>query len=109
MKNFTVGDTLYYVPNNMVRRGNPKYVTISKIGRTWLYCDGMRVDKETLVVDGRGYSSPGKCWLSQDEHEQHLLVKIAWNNFKIMVEHHHPRDVSVEDIQEATQLLFNSN
>jgi hypothetical protein len=109
MKNFTVGEALYYVTNNMIRRGNPEYVTISKVGRKWLYCDGMRIDKETLVVDGHGYSSPGKCWLSQDEYEQHCLVIKAWDNFKILINHRPPRGVSVEDIQEATRLLFHGD
>ncbi len=112
MNNFTVDESLYYVPDATVRRGDPEYVTISRVGRTWLYCisasfGGIKVDIATLAVDGGKYSSPGQCWLSQFDYEQHCLLAKSWRNFTILVKHHPTKDgVSVDDIQEATRLLF---
>ena len=106
MNEFTVGQTLYYAPES--RHDQSKYVTITKIGRAWLYCDRMRISKETLRADGNGYASPGKCWLSKESYDQYRELCKAWSDLRRKVdEQRSPRkDLSVDDIQGAIRLLF---
>ena len=108
MNEFTVGQVLYYVPDSSVRGGTPHFVTILKVGRKWLSCRRMRVDKDSLNVDGNGYASPGKCWLSKEEYEQYSALNKAWADFRRKVdEQRQPsKGLSVDDIQGVIQLLF---
>lgn len=108
MNEFTVGQVLYYVPDSSVRGGTPHFVTILKVGRKWLYFRTMRVDKDSLNVDGNGYASPGKCWLSKEEYEQYHALNKAWAYLRQKVdEQRRPsKCLSVDDIQGAIRLLF---
>lgn len=68
---FQEGQVLVFDPSD--RRREPREITIGKVGRKWIqiasdgWADG-RFDKETLVIDGRGYASPGRVWLSWDAY-----------------------------------------
>ena len=106
MNEFTVGQVLYYVPES--RYNQSKYVTITKVGRIWLSCDGMRISKETLRADGYGYASPGKCWLSKEEYDRYRELCKAWEELKSRIrDRYQPsKDLSVDDIQGVIQLLF---
>ncbi len=108
MNEFTVGQVLYYVPDSSVRGGTPHFVTILKVGRKWLYFRTMRVDKDSLNVDGNGYASPGECWLSKEEYDRYRELCKAWAELKSRIrDRYQPsKCLSVEDIQGAIRLLF---
>lgn len=76
-----VGSQLWRVPDAFGRPPKPgKSVTVVKIGRAWATLDnGERVDLRTLKVDGRGYSSPAKCYGSEAEYEQTVAINQRWN------------------------------
>ena len=62
----SVGQKLYFVSN--VRYKKNAVVEIVKIGRKYAYLDnGDRID-DRLRVDGNGYNSPGKCYLSKRQY-----------------------------------------
>lgn len=78
-----VDQTLWYVPTF---RGSPHDVQIVKIGRAWatLNRDG-RISIETLRVDGEGYTSPGRCYLSREDYEKRFTIAIACDSFKELI------------------------
>jgi hypothetical protein len=103
----SVGQKLWFVPSG--RRGDPKEVTILKIGRK--YADignGSRVDVKTLHVDGRNYSSPGTCFLSRDAHETEVATAKAWDELKQLFNRTwiRPKGVTLSQIQNARRSLF---
>lgn len=54
---YTVGQTLWWEGSRYAYT-----LTIERVGRRWLTLDnGYRVDRQTLIADGGGYVSPGRC------------------------------------------------
>jgi hypothetical protein len=104
----SVGQKLWYVPYE--RRGKPCEVVVKTIGRKWAGIDsGLdRVDMKTLIVDGAGYSSPGRCYLSRAEWEADVALEVAWGALWRDVHaasYRCPDGVTVENIQAARKLL----
>ena len=64
-----------------------------------------RIDIDTLKVDGKGYSSPGRCYLSREDYEMELQVSIDWGNFILRLPVTPPPGVTVADIQAARTIL----
>ena len=82
----TVGQRLYYVPS----RGASRWVTVTKVGRKWATCDDdsrmeFRVNLDTLVIDGGGYDSPGKCYLDEDVYRASVRRVEAWKAFYTLI------------------------
>jgi hypothetical protein len=105
---FEVGDTLwfYYDGNNGHR--DDKEVTITKVGSCWLYlCNRHRVDKKTLIADGKGYSSPGKCYLSKKDCDDELALIKEWGLLRrnIGACYNPPKDISLEIVKQAREIL----
>lgn len=104
---FTVGQKLWYVTSN--RRGESRWIVIAKIGRKWLTCEDchceIRIDAETMAADGGDYSSPGKCYLSGEEHRQELLLLSAHDNLYRKLSHRPYLGVTIEDVRAAAKLL----
>lgn len=91
------------------RRGEPCEVEILRVGRKWLELSNrQRVDRETLRADGRGYSSPGRCFQSREEYERINLRAKAWDRIRRRItERWHPHDsVDMESMLQAERLLF---
>lgn len=84
MSNIEPGQRLYYVPNR--RYGDPQWLTVTSVGRRWATCGegygAIRVDMNTLQVDGRGYSSPGRCYLSKADHDNEVRRSNAWDELR---------------------------
>lgn len=108
---FKVGDVVWFVDNDRrQRRNGPEAVTVSKAGRKWVeYHDGRRrFDRETLLVDGGKYSSPGRIWRSVAEYEAHSDLQNAWSRFRTAASSAYgpaPEGVTKEDIDQAMRLL----
>ena len=70
-----VGDKLWWgsIGNS---RGTPYEVTVTKVGRLWVYLSNdYRIDTQTLQGDGNGYSSPGCCWLSKEAYDDEVEAR----------------------------------
>ena len=110
--NLKVGDTLFHVPNHYYGREAPgAEVTITKVGRKWAHVGvgwgAGKVHIETLCVDGGGYSSPGRCYLSSGHYEAHMALDSAWRTFAERVNvHAKPSGVTeISQIERAAEIL----
>ena len=79
---FHVGQEVWVVP--IRGHGNSLHSTIEKIGRRWITLSKYkwRFDPETGLVDGNGYSSPARVYLSKDDWEATLEVTRLWDAFR---------------------------
>jgi hypothetical protein len=108
MNKFIVGQTLWFVYNNYGNRSRlNSEVTITKVGREWLtLSSGRRINKHTLEVDGKGYASPGRCYLSREIYEKRMATLKAWRDFSSSIDPRNPPDgVELESIAQAMRLL----
>lgn len=109
----TVGQTIWMVPTQRYA-GEPKFVQVVKVGRKWaeISARGYRIDKDTLVIDGAGYRSPGKCYLTKEEHDAEKKLEGAWRELRDFVDRNYarPDGVSIDNIRAALQALgFRAN
>lgn len=101
-----VGQQLWYVPNK--RPGQPYFVTVLKVGRKWAEIGHRRrISIEGLFVDGGQYSSPGRCYLSKEDHEKEVALNSAWARFMEMARYaNRPEGVRLSQIENAARSLF---
>lgn len=102
---YKVGDKLWWVSShNTSVQG---VVTVTRVGRKWLsLSNAHRVDIDSLLADGKGYSSPGRCYQSLDEYVRLTAIADAWDAFKSALGRHYrpPASVTVSDILAAANL-----
>ena len=100
------GDVLWYVPRDR-RFAKPHSVTVGKVGRVWADIGfRSRIDKTTLVADGHGYSSPGRCYWSESEWAEGVARDRAWAQLRGAFGYGPPSSgVTAEDIRTAAKLL----
>jgi hypothetical protein len=73
-----VGQILWFVPNRNYL-GKPRHVEVTKIGSKWATLEnGERIGINDLCVDGHGYGSPGRCYLSQQAYEIERETRAMW-------------------------------
>lgn len=109
MSAFTIGQELWWVPTNGRGRSEPSSVTVTKLGRRWIgLSNGHKFDIDTMRADGGQYSSPGRCYLSQAEHEREMALEFAWAELRAAIENHYrpPPGVTVSQIDNAKRALF---
>lgn len=101
-----VGQKLWWVPSQRYA-GSQREVTVEKVGRIWAQLsERSRIDKQTLIADGGEYMSPGRCYLSKAEYDEHIERVTAWNSFVYTVRYQSmPDGVTIADITEAAKLL----
>lgn len=102
-----VGDKLYFVPFHLSYM-MPRYVTVLKIGRKWAELDnGRRVDIATMTVDGKGYSSPGRCYKSEEEYTTSTKLAREWEVLRCRVSNQFgpPKGMTIEKISQIKGLL----
>ena len=103
-----VGQELWFVHRER-RSGVPHAVTVTKVGRKWASISewGIRIDIETMVADGGGLSSPGRCWLSREAWEQEEERQKAWGRLREFFNRRWsaPDGISIDAIRQATALL----
>lgn len=103
----TVGQQLYYVPSQ--RRAEPGFVTVTKVGRKWAEIGpNRRVNMETMALDGGGYSSPGTCYLSKEEHDAEVELRDTWARFRELMDGCYgvPDGIRPSQIENAARALF---
>jgi hypothetical protein len=102
--NLQVGQSLWYVPSN--RRDSERPVTVQKIGNRWAAIGySLRIDLETLRADGGNYSSPGRCYLSEQDWTATKLADKEWNDLRSKMTWNVPSGVTLENIKAARKLL----
>lgn len=100
------GMKLFWAYNDH-RRGRNETVTVTKVGRKWADLDNCpRIDVKTLIADGGKYSSPGRCYYSEDEYKNQLAINNAWYNLCKKLEFRSPpKDMTLEKMQQVEELL----
>lgn len=105
----SVGQRLWYVPSQH-RWQSASYVTVKKGGRKWAELERgfSRIALDSLYADGGQYSSPGRCYLSKEEHDQEVERQTAWSSLKrrLDAQYRCPDGVDSEDIRKVYSLLF---
>lgn len=104
------GQTIYVEWKNYCRvRENlePSPIKVLKIGRQWVHLErGYRVNKNSIYIDGAGYSSPGTIYESIEAWKETLALSEAWRDFSSMVDKFNPPEgMTVEKIKAAMDLL----
>lgn len=74
----TVGQQLWCAWNGAQNSYKDALVTITKVECDYAYFGHGRVYLGDLTIDGGVYSSPGRCYLSKEEHDAQVRVKQAW-------------------------------
>lgn len=104
----TVGQELFLVLNGSHLSGG-KPVTVTAVGRKRAEIDDgrHRINIRTLYVDGNGYSSPGRCYLSEQEWKDNVLRQDAWASLRRNIEHMYtlPTDLTIEKMDQIADLL----
>src|SRR5215467_6214163 len=104
MNTFTVGQQLWYVPSRKYAR--PEYVEVEKIGRVWITLrGGDRIDRQTLLADGRGYASPGQCYFSKEDYEREVALDTAWGSLRRAIDRGRPKHLTLEQILQTHRML----
>lgn len=107
-----VGQRLYYVPSNK-RMGDPEEVEVTKIGHKWAVVNTTskyarefgRIGKDSLILDGGQHSSPGRCYLSQQDYEYQVACCVEWQDINRRMGYSPKQGVTLDAILEAKRLL----
>lgn len=82
---------------------------ITKLGRKWASLGKMeryRFDLKTGEIDGQGYTSLGKVYVSEEAYAQEQATDKAWRAFQDQVRNiRAPEGVTPEKLSQALQLL----
>lgn len=102
---FKVGQKLWFVRSER-RSGEPREVTVEKIGRVWTtLSNGLRCDASGKV-DGGKYQSPGHCYASREVYELEQARLAAWWKFKRNLEHKRmPESLTIEALAQIAASL----
>lgn len=100
MSKFSVGQQLYFVPEN--RHQLPGFVTIKKAGRIWLELSNRyRVRVDTLCSDGGN----ARCYIEKETHDADIKLSTAFSRLKNGMSWVANPGVTVLDIEQAAALL----
>ena len=110
----TVGQTLWYVPHMQAYRARAARgykVTVAAVGRHWATLEpaqpGWRVDVKAMRVDGMGFESPGRCYLSEAAWRASLDFDDAWCALRwaVSVPRRRPEHLTMAQIENMTKML----
>ena len=101
---YAIGQELFWV--DRMRKTN-RHVTVKKIGRKWVYLSNHhRIDRKTMEADGRGYSSPGKCYPSQQDYFDFLNLINEWSGMKREFDGFYPpKGMTLDKISQIRNIL----
>lgn len=109
--NIVVGEKVFYQIYTNRRESTLAPVVISKVGRKWVHFNNgwhqHKADISSLVVDGNGYTSPGRLWLSVEAYETHQEVQSEWSELRFRLErmYKYPEGMTPEKIQKIKELI----
>lgn len=104
MQKLKVGQVLWWVQSGVKKsplRDGP--VTVTRIGRKWITLSNYhRMDIETWDADGGGFSSPGRCYVSEEAYRYECAMTEKWGDLRRLVSSYRPpAGVSLADIEAA--------
>lgn len=106
-----VGQELWMVPSEARYRDQARLVRVEKVGRKWadLDCYG-RVNMETMALDGGGFSSHGRCYVSKEAWEAEEKRATAWRILSNEIGRmwQAPDCVTIETMEQIRKLLGQS-
>lgn len=116
MKPVIVGATFVRVVTNNSRSTSIDEVTVTKVGRKWASItkewngrpyDAGRFNKETGLLDGGGYSSPGRVYDDREAYDRQVRVEALWREFNRAVRDQYgvPNGVGEIEILKAADAL----
>lgn len=79
-KKLTVGQRLWYVRKDHRSQDTGVEVEVLSVGRLYATLSGRwgRIHIDTMIVHGEGFTSPGRCYLSRENHEEYRRVRALW-------------------------------
>lgn len=96
------GDKLLFVPTY----GEPEEVDVRKAGRKWLaLSNGLNADRQTLAIDGKGFSRPGVLWVGREAYESFLECQRLLDKIHRMTKRPLRRPTDLESARKAYELL----
>lgn len=103
--NLKVGQNLFMVKSRDYGSVNERLVVISKVGTKWAQLEcGERVNLVGLFIDGGEYSSPGKCYLCEQEYIDIKEKEICWLKIYRSITHVTP-NCTLGELKEVARLL----
>jgi hypothetical protein len=104
---FVVGQTVYA---RAVRgRNTSKNTVIEKIGKKWITLDiGERFDPETMKSDGNGYASMYEIYVSEDEYNNIVSLRMRWNDFVNGLKNGVPSHITHNKMDELEKIINGS-
>lgn len=106
-----VGQQLWFVPKQNGRREQPRFMTVTKVGRTWLQLSefNLRAEIETgLVFECHSRQcSLGQCYVDRDRWQAEDELRSAWDAFRRHVDglYNKPKLVTLEWLTEAIRVI----
>ena len=109
-----VGDELFLVDHigRAVRKGP---VIVTKVGRKWASIvdkadarfERPRINLDNWICDGGNYTSPGRCYASQEEYEAEQRLSLGWNELqkRMRDQWSRPPHITIEDIATMSRIL----
>lgn len=108
MKALAVGDKLWFVHRER-RHSSGQEVTVVNVGRKWAKLSNReRIDMETLVADGSGYTSPGQAYLSEADYAAKVSRDRAFDSFRRKVEafgYYQRMSITEDQVRRAAAIL----
>ena len=111
--NLKVGDRLFLVPYSRVDcRAKTEWVTVATIGREWVTVAAshtrqwrFRKSDPEMRLDWNGYSSPGRCYASEEAYKAEKENQKKWERIVTFVRGCHTTPPDGVDLDAVAKLL----
>jgi hypothetical protein len=100
-----VGMEVFVVRHGYTKNPQGRMETVTKVGRQWIYLARDRFDCDSLELDGAGYSSPGKVFLSEAEYIETTEISKAWTALVRSISYTPPKGITLDEISSVGKLL----
>lgn len=107
-KEIKVGDEFYFVYSDDRDKYKNHHTKVTKVGRKWVETDdGHRFDINDwrYWADGKGYTSPGRLWESQQAYEDHIEILKLARKIQYRCGLSSIDDIPLQNMRQAAELL----
>ena len=106
---WAIGMTVCAVFTLNRRTPDVRIMEITKVGRRWITIGegytATRFDADTMWIDGKGYSSPGKIYPSESEYLAQTETRKAWDALRLGMPYTPPAGITLEQIASVRALV----